>query len=50
MKQDVMNYVRHYILDRLHSVNHDLSPIVFENSLKSDLLDLISTVIGVKCA
>lgn len=34
MKQDVMDYVRYYNLDRLHSANHDLSPIEFENSLK----------------
>ena len=45
MKQDVTDYVIYYNVDRLHSANHELSPIEFENSLKSVLLDLASTII-----
>nr|HIL76225.1 IS3 family transposase [Rhodospirillales bacterium] len=32
MKQDVVNYIKYYNLDRLHSANGSLSPINFENS------------------
>jgi transposase InsO family protein len=32
MKQDVTAYMKYYNLERLHSVNGDLSPVEFENS------------------
>ncbi len=34
MKNDVKEYMRYYILERLHSANGDLSPIDYESSLR----------------
>ena len=34
MRQDVMEYMKYYNVERLHSANGDLSPIMYENSLK----------------
>ncbi|MBG6016031.1 IS3 family transposase [Pseudomonas aeruginosa] len=34
MKQDVLDYLRYYNLTRLHTANHYLSPVAYENSFR----------------
>ena len=34
MRQDVMEYMKYYNFERLHSANGDLSPVMYENSLR----------------
>ncbi|EIU7559108.1 IS3 family transposase [Providencia rettgeri] len=34
MKQDVLDYLSYYNLMRLHTTNHYLSPVAYENSFR----------------